>query len=155
MNQHLSPKNQIRELFISLSEILGANISANRLKYYVQIFGDQPVQEMARVCNKAALNERFFPPPVWFTEELNGRRLCIEEQNDEAIFWANRIFQAVSLYGPHRLEEARKELGETVWGVIQDYGGWCRLCRIEESQVVSTRSNLKSMIFRKIREMGR
>ena len=91
----------------------------------------------ATLAVKALVNTLKFPPSIADVREavVNQRQLARGEKSaGEA--W-ELVTRALSKHGYYHPSKAREELGEAIWGIVQQCGGWRALCGSEKLEVFS------------------
>jgi len=63
----------------------------------------------------------------------------------EANNLANMVIESISSYGPDRIDDVKKHVGEKGWFVIERFGGWNNLCKIEDKEINITRAQLRDL----------
>lgn len=66
-------------------------------------------------------------PSLIHKKEVVLKKLSTNEKLSPTLV-ANMILQRVAKYGIPNATEARKSLGEDIWSVVKQYGGWARIC---------------------------
>ena len=61
-------------------------------------------------------------PSIYEFEQLAN------EETESNLLIADKIVQAMSLFGGYRNDEAKKFIGEIGWKVVQNNGGWQEMC---------------------------
>lgn len=91
----------------------------------------------ATLAVKALVNTLKFPPSIADVQEavVNQRQLARGEKTPGEAW--ELVTRALSKYGYYHPSKAREELGETIWGIIRQCGGWRNLCETEKPEVIS------------------
>mgnify|MGYP006417374953 CR=1 FL=1 len=66
-----------------------------------------------------------------------------DEVKSRAQLMAGGILAAAVRYGQYQAREAKQELGNLVWFVVERFGGWDCVCRLEYSQLSAARAQLR------------
>jgi len=113
------------------------------LKMWWGVFTDIPLKDFLKACQHALTTQEWFPPPATL------KRFCkevYETDEDIGLDTANRIENAVGSYGYMNHKGAREYIGERGWKVVEQLGGWTRVCDIESfDQMPSLRANWRKL----------
>jgi hypothetical protein len=128
---------ELKKLLIGLAETFGTNLSEARLSIYVGALSDLPPDVAKEAINRVIADpkQKFFPLPA----EIRERVAPSINPDHEAQEVAGRISKAISEHGYWHPEEARRDIGELGWLVVERSGGWAILCESTLAADIGTR----------------
>ena len=107
------------------------------------VLGEIPLKDFLKGCKHALNTQQWFPPPATL------KRFCIDiydTDEDIGLDIANRIENAIGTYGYMNHKGAKGYIGERGWAVVEQLGGWVRVCDIQSfDQMPSLRANWRKL----------
>lgn len=111
-------------------------LNADTVSLWTEMLSDIDAAE-ATLAVKALIATEHYPPSIADVREA-VRKTRSEARGDltpgEA--WA-RVFGAIRRFGYIHPDEAREMLGEDLWNVVKQVGGWTDICLSEHAEVIS------------------
>lgn len=136
----MSLKRDIYESLILIAQAYGVTPQKERIQIYTDFLSEQLSAEQLKAAIPLIFSKcKFFPSIAEIVEIAKGSDLDNAHESVELIFRALREF------GFYRAKEAKESLPENIWNIIQAFGGWSELCRIENSQLNTARAQLREI----------
>lgn len=140
----MTHRHKIATLVTGLAEYYNKTLTAGQIEMYVEDLISLSPEEL----HTAVRDYRRRPENKWFPlpAELIGlvRPDVSPEQN--AIDAVSRIVESVSKFGPYRTVDAKSNIGELGWKVVQRDGGWINVCQnLTEDNLGTTRAQWREM----------
>lgn len=123
--------------------------------YYGNELDDDVVLMMANDLSKFELNQikaafdeyrnnakNIRPPLPAQLKEIMTPKIS---SDDIATQIASKIIGCISIYGYTNPQDARNEIGEEGWQVVDRLGGWTEICKIERDEIPARFAHLKSI----------
>lgn len=114
----------------------GIEANAETLALWHEMLGDLDAHE-ATLAVKGMIATLKYPPCIADVREAVRRQRGIASGELTAGEAWDRVMSAVGRYGYYRPEEAREALGESVWEIVRQVGGWSALCASDNVSVIS------------------
>lgn len=124
MNQR--ERVMIGELWISLSQVYGKDISKSAIGLMLSAVEDLPFAAVESVMRDWVRTTKLgrHPNPAEIREKISPP----VDQRSQAIEAATRVIASVSKFGWNNGREARAYIGELGWRAVERIGGWPYLC---------------------------
>lgn len=109
---------------------------------WLNVLKDFTDQQIRDAFLKAATDLTEWPAPATI------KRLCLGcNKSDEEIGQdiASRIEGAIYKFGYTSPERAKEYIGDLGWHVVEQFGGWPRICEIETDQLPSSRKQWREL----------
>lgn len=116
----------LKRTIIAASNYYGKELSDDAVRMYandLSEFGYLPVMDAITKYRRDSRNRQMFLP-AHIVEIIQPRI----HDKDLAVVTANKVHEAVVKFGHMRQQEARENIGEQGWRIIQRMGGWVWLC---------------------------
>lgn len=137
----MNKKEIIFDELVLLETVLNQKQTKERLMIYVNHLEKFELLDIIKTIRNFHLKSKYFPHVSELIEDIYGLSGNTEEI---ATSIASEIIELISRFGPYRENEVKKELG-VKFGIVQRFGGWQSLCRIELSEVPNTRAQLREL----------
>ena len=108
-----------------------------RLRAYCEYLESYSAQEIVSALDTIAKSEHKFPSLAKIIDTIDGTK---DEQAQDQV--ANIIY-SVSRYGQYDTSSAKEFLGPIGWSMVQAFGGWQTLCKLESKQMGIARAQLR------------
>ncbi len=130
---------QIRLLKVTTA--LDTEVTSDRLENIARILCENlSDEEIELACQQVESCELRLPPPTVFIKYAQGSK------EDRAQVEMKLIRKSIRFFGQYRATEARDHIGERLWGLVERFGGWIRLCSTDEPQGVLDAQLLKGLV---------
>lgn len=110
----------IREICQRSERTLSENYIKSWLKSCSKLGDKKAIPALSEIYKKA--KQGYQIPSIYEFEQLAN------EETESNLLIADKIVQAMSLFGGYRNDEAKKFIGEIGWKVVQNNGGWQEMC---------------------------
>jgi len=110
------------------------------LKALVELFSDADLNSFKFALRTILKENARFPKPKDIYAVLSPN---MERLDGDLI--AGQIIDAIKSYGLPNLEDAKINLGELAWRVVELFGGWQQLCQIQNNELNTVRAQLRDL----------
>lgn len=108
----------------------GAKADEMTMGLWHDMFAEDDAREVT-LAVKAMFATCKFPPTIADVKEAMQRQRAMARGDLSAGEAWERVVKAMRRWGVYRAKEAHAELGENLWAVIQQCGGWAMCCNAE------------------------
>jgi hypothetical protein len=136
-------KQELKALFICTALYYGHEIPDDALPLYIADLDDLPFVAVAAAIGGLRRDPRVTKCPL---PSMIRARLTPESNSDsEAVMVTGRVLEAISRFGPYRLEEAKAWIGSVGWILVSMEGGWEHLNAIESDQLPTMKAQWRQL----------
>jgi hypothetical protein len=132
---------QVFEVLKDMAKAYGKDsITAERLEIYTNVLVDElTIEELRKAFSKILVQCKFFPSIAEIIELAKPK----VDSTEVATIIANEIIECISRFGPYQFKEAKDYLGHKFY--VAERFGWSNLCAIQNSEISSTRAQLREL----------
>lgn len=134
-------KQKLFELFRRLAIAMGQDVTKERLQIYAEYFCGQDYKSIVDACKWHLESSKWFPA----ISDICSIIKPVKTETDNSVEMAGEIINAVKMYGYTNECEAKKYLGESVWYVVERFGGWKTICSTPENELSIIRAQLRDI----------
>ncbi|RDB37368.1 MAG: hypothetical protein DCC88_00135 [Spirobacillus cienkowskii] len=116
----------IREICQRSEKTLSENYIKSWLKSCKKLDEKKAINALTQIYRKA--KQGYQIPSIYEFEQLAN------EQEESNLFIADKIIQAMSLFGSYKNDDAKKFIGEIGWKIVQKNGGWQNMCYFTDTK---------------------
>ena len=133
---------EIFKLLAQMAVVFGKAETKERLQYYAVELSEYDFKSVKTALRTHAKTKTFFPSLAELIEAIGK----IEAPALDATLSAQKLIDATYKFGEYRAADAQKYLGQDLWGIVQKWGGWNRLCKFSDDQIPTIRAQLRDLI---------
>lgn len=126
-----------------MSKLLQLTVTKESLVLFAKMLDEYEPKRVEWAIFDYAKNASFprFPLPSELLNRITPVKLVADESNEIVA----AIFSAIRSYGGrYNINAARENLGEIAWRVVENFGGWERICTCEEGDANTMRAQLRN-----------
>jgi hypothetical protein len=142
---------KIFELLRQLAIVKSENATKERLELFTEILAKYKFEKVEKAIKYFILEEKHFPDISEIIKKINNP-VCEKDIHSLAVSLAGKLINCISTYGPDRVEDVEKELGEFGKDILE-MENWRELCVVTYSQITTVqaqlREKIKSLLMRK------
>ncbi|OFZ18520.1 MAG: hypothetical protein A2X94_00835 [Bdellovibrionales bacterium GWB1_55_8] len=118
----------IKALIVQTSAYFGQKFEDHVVQMFAEDLADLPVEKVASALKELRRDPKTTRFPLPAAIRAVAKPTLVPEH--EAIEAASRIIAAVARIGSYRSDDARQEVGELAWAIVQSEGGWENVCQM-------------------------
>jgi len=127
------------------AELYNKELNQAQKKFYIDFLSVLPFDIVQRIFLTAIETKKFFPSISELKEIFDSFTQPPGDKKDLAMEMVGMIVPAMKRFSGNFPVEAREEIGELCWLVVERCGGWKCLCDTQEANLETLRAQLRHM----------